>query len=333
MKTRTITSTVGAIACVLMLAACGGSDDKAGGSEGKGGAGGAAEGASVYNNQYSQGIQYFRDKNDGFLEAAKKAGMKPSSDFGDGTPERQVQQVQNALTKQPKAIVITPIDAKSLEPVLREAKGQGIKIFTVGANVSDESIYESFIAVTNYNMGKQKAEYVVKKLGGKGTVGIIHGIRGLTFSEDQAKAFKDVLSKEPGIKVVDGGYAGGFASDLGLAKTQSLLTREPNIDAILYDADDITLGGIQAIQARGIPNDKIVVVSTDGNAAALKAVRQGRIDMTVSLCGYAQGHEIVDVVTKALNGEDVPKRVESKTVEYTTDNIEELSSKPRSFCG
>jgi ABC-type sugar transport system substrate-binding protein len=336
MRRVTFTGAVAVAASALVLAACGSSGDDNGASSKSGNSSGgsdAAKGASVYMNQYSQGIQYFRDKNDGFMAAAKAAGMKPSSEFGNSTPEQQVQQVQNALTRQPKAIVITPIDEKSLEPVLRQAKSQGIKVFTVGANVSDESLYDSFIAATNYDVGKLKAEFVVKKLGGKGKVGIIHGIRGLTFSEDQAKAFNDVLSKEPGIKVVDGGYAGGFASDLGLAKTQSLLTREPDLDAILFDADDITLGGIQAIQARGIPNDKIVVASTDGNAAALKAVREGRIDMTVSLCGYTQGYQIVDAVKKALDGGTLPKHLVSKTQEYTTDNIAELSKKPRSFCG
>jgi ABC-type sugar transport system substrate-binding protein len=336
MRIRTITGSTMAAVCVLVLAACGGSDSSSSsdsGSSSSGSDGGAAKGASVYMNQYSQGIQYFRDKNDGFIEAANKAGMKPDTEYGNSTPEQQVQQVQNALTKQPKAIVITPIDAKSLEPVLRQAKSQNIPVFTVGANVSDPSLYTSFIAATNYNVGKQKAEYVIKALGGKGKVGIIHGIRGLTFSEDQAKAFNDVFKTAPGIEVVDGGYAGGFASDLGLAKTQSLLTRDPDLDAIIYDADDITLGGIQAIAAAGIPNDKIVVASTDGNEAALKAVEQGKIDMTVSLCGYAQGYQIVDAVEKTLNGEKVPNRIQSKTQEFTTDNIKELQAKPRSSCG
>jgi ABC-type sugar transport system substrate-binding protein len=337
MRIRTITGSTLAALCVLVLAACGGSSNSSSsassGSSSSGSGGGAAKGAPVYMNQYSQGIQYFRDKNDGFIEAAKKAGMKPDTEYGNSTPEQQVQQVQNALTKQPKAIVITPIDAKSLEPVLRQAKSQKIPVFTVGANVSDPSLYTSFIAATNYNVGKQKAEYVVKALGGKGKVGIIHGIRGLTFSEDQAKAFTDVFKNEPGIQVVDGGYAGGFASDLGLAKTQSLLTRNPNLDAIIYDADDITLGGIRAISAAGIANDKIVVVSTDGNEAALKAVEQGKIDMTVSLCGYAQGYQIVDAVVKTLNGQKVPNRIQSKTQEFTTDTIKELQAKPRSFCG
>ena len=334
MRIRTITGSTLAAVCVLVFAACGDSDSSSdSGSSSTGSSDGAAKGASVYMNQYSQGIQYFRDKNDGFVEAAEKAGMKPETEYGNSTPEQQVQQVQNALTKQPKAIVITPIDAKSLEPVLRQAKSQEIPVFTVGANVSDPSLYTSFIAATNYDGGKQKAEYVVKELGGEGKVGIIHGIRGLTFSEDQAKAYVDVLEAEPGIEIVDGGYAGGFASDLGLAKTQSLLTREPDLDAIIYDADDITLGGIQAIAAAGIGDDDIVVVSTDGNEAALKAVEQGKIDMTVSLCGYAQGYQIVDTVTKVLNGETVPNRIESKTQLFTTDNIEELSAKPRSFCG
>lgn len=331
---------VGLVLSLLAFAACGSDDSdttSAGGGEtasaeaGSEG-GGALDGASIYNNQYTQEVQYFRDKADGIDARAAEVGATVENEYGNATPEEQVEQVQNALTRQPDVMAITPVDSKSIEPVLRQYKEQEIPVFTVGARVSDTELIEAFVGAPNQQNGKEKAEFVVEQLNGKGRVGIVHGIKGLTFSDEQAEGYEEALSAAPGITVVDGGYAGGFSSDLGLERTENLLTRSPNLDAIIYDADDLTLGGLQAIKQANIPDDKIVIVSTDGAAPALEAVENGEIDYTMSLCGYAQGIQLVDLMGEALEGKTLPKEVESKTLAYTIENIQELKDKPRSFC-
>jgi ABC-type sugar transport system substrate-binding protein len=331
--TRKVIGTIGVIASVTALAACGGSSDSGSGGSGGGGEASGSKSHTIYLNQYSQEIQYFRDKYDGVMATAKERGWKVDSEYGNGTPEQQIQQVQNALTKHPDAIVVTPIDQKSLEPVLRQAKAQNIPVFTVGGNVATEDLYVSFIATSNLDLGKQKAQYVVDQLKGQGTVGIVHGIRGLTFSEDQSKGYLEVLKQSPGIKVVDGGYAGGFSSDLGLQRTQNMFTANPKLDAIIFDNDDLALGGIQAAEQRKIPADQILMIGTDGGGAALKAVEKGDLDMTVSLCGFAQGIQILDVVGNYLDKKEDPgKLVVSKTDAFTPENYPELSKRPRSAC-
>ena len=112
------------------------------------------------------------------------------------TPEQQVQQVENALVQQPDAIIVTPIDEESLVPVLQQAADQDVAVITLGATVSDPEVITSFVARDNLHIGRQKAQYVVDQLGGKGKVGIIHGIRGLTFTEEQAKGYEEVLGAE-----------------------------------------------------------------------------------------------------------------------------------------
>jgi ABC-type sugar transport system substrate-binding protein len=308
------------LALAVGFVACGGDDDEGGG----GGDGAAAQGKRIYLNAYAQEIQYFRDWHDGATARAKELGWKVESEYGNGTPEQQVQQIQNQIVKRPDAILLTAIDEKSPEPALRQAKDGGAQIITIGGTVADDSLLLSFVSRDNYGIGKQKAEYVVEQLGGKGTVGIIHGIRGLTFSQDQARGYEDVLSKESGLEVIDGGYAGGFSGDLGLDKTSNLLTRNPDVDAIIYDNDDLAIGGAEALQERNIALDDVLIIGTDGGKAALDAVEKGTLDMTISLCGFREGASAVDVLAKFYETKQAPpKRVVSKVEMFTTDNATE----------
>lgn len=335
---------VGLVLSLFVVAACGGSDsssDTTGGGGGEttatestesGGGSSALEGATIYNNQYTQEVQYFVDKAEGMDSRAGELGATVENEYGNVTPEKQIEQIENALTRQPTALAAVPMDGKSLEPVLRMAQEQGIPSFVVGAKIDNLDIVEAFVGAPNVQDGEEKAEFVVEQLKGKGTVGIIRGINGQSFAMEQGEGYENVLSKEPGIKVVDGGFAGGYSSDLGLERTENLLTRAPELDAIIYDADDLTLGGLQALQQAGIAPEDIVIVSTDGAPTALEAVEKGEIDYTLSLCGFAQGIQVVDLMAEAVEGKTLEKEILSKVQAYTTENIKELREKPRSFC-
>ena len=314
------------LALSMGVIACGDDEDEGGG--GGGGSASTSEGGGesrkVYLNAYAKEIQYFRDWHEGATAEAEKLGWTVESEYGNLTPEQQVQQVQNQIVKQPDVMIITPMDEKSLEPVLREARNQDIKVVTVGATVSDESLVDSFVARENYDLGVEKAKFVIEELGGKGKVGIIHGIRGLTFSEEQKKGYADTL-KDSGLEVVDGPFAGGFSSDLGLDTTQNMLTKNGDLDAIIYDNDDLALGGIQAAKERKISMDDILIIGTDGGEAALKVVEQGDLDMTISLCGYKEGISAVQTAQKVFEG-GAEKRVVSHVETFTPDNIEQKQS-------
>jgi ABC-type sugar transport system substrate-binding protein len=312
------------LALSLGAVACGdddNSDSGGGGGTSTGASDGGGEARDVYLNAYAKEIQYFRDWHEGATAEAEKLGWSVESEYGNFSPEQQVQQVQNQIVKKPDVMLITPIDEKSLEPVLREARNAGIKVVTVGTTVSDESLFDSFVSRENYELGVIKAKFVIDKLGGKGKVGIIHGIRGLTFSEEQKKGYADTL-KDSGLEVVDGPFAGGFSSDLGLDTTQNMLTKNQDLDAIIYDNDDLALGGIQAAKERNIDMKDILILGTDGGSAALDVVEQGDLDMTISLCGYREGISAINTAQKVFDG-NAERRVVSHVEVLTPDDIKE----------
>lgn len=308
----------------LALSACG--DDEGGGGGGGGGGDGAGESRTIAVNMYSRELPYFQDILRGMEQEAEKLGWEVEATFADNDPTQQINQIQNAITTQPDALVVIPIDEEAIVPPIEMAEAADIPVMTLGDNIAEDArdAQLAFLGVNYEELGRQKAELIVDELEGGGTVGWIHGIRGINFSEAQDDGARPVFEAQENLELIDGPYTGAFSSDAGLSATENLLSRERNLDAIYFDNDDIALGGLQAIEERGIANDEIFTVATDGGGPALDAVREGTLDATYSLCGFAQGKQSVNVLEDFLeNGEEPEPIIYTETLLFTTDNIGE----------
>ncbi|CAN5860556.1 hypothetical protein BH10ACT9_BH10ACT9_08150 [soil metagenome] len=283
-------------------------------------------------NVYSRTLPYFQDMIRGAQDVAGEDG-KATVDvtYGETDPQLQYDQLENALSTSPNGMLIVPVNPSALLPVIQQAATSGVPVVTL-ANDIDEAGHESQLAHAGQeyvDIGRQKAQFLVDALGGKGTVGYIHGIRGLTFSELQAQGAMEVFKENPGITVIDGPYAGEFSSDAGLTATENVLTPNPDINALYFDNDDIALGGILAVQQRGRPMDDIIIIGTDGGEPALEAVGAGTLDMTISLCGYATGRAgasaLIDNLRDGAEPEDRFVEVDALTI--TPDTLDDARAK------
>ncbi|WP_123026700.1 sugar ABC transporter substrate-binding protein [Mycolicibacterium stellerae] len=313
---------------VLLTVAC--SHDS--GSSDSGGAAGVDSELKLAMNVYSRTLPYFQDMIRGVQDVAHEDGhTKVDVTYGDTNPQLQYNQLENALSTSPNGLLIVPVNPSALIPVIQKAASNGVSVVTM-ANDIDEAGHSSQLAHVGQEyveLGRQKAQYIVDALGGRGTVGYVHGIRGLTFSERQAEGAKEVFTANPGITLIDGPYAGQFSSDAGLTATENVLTAHPDVNALYFDNDDIALGGILAVQQRGRPMDSIVIIGTDGGAPALEAVGAKTMDMTISLCGYATGRQGAQVLINYLreNKKPAERFVEVDSLTITSANLTDAQAK------
>lgn len=298
-----------------------------------GGSGGATEGGgelTVALNIYSRTLPYFQDMVRGVESVADENGVTVDLTYGETDPQLQYDQVENALSNAPDGLLIVPVDPSALIPVIQQASDNGIPVVTL-ANDIDEEGHEfqlAFVGQEYVDIGRQKAQFIVDALGGQGTVGFVHGIRGLFFTEAQAIGATEVFEENPGITVIDGSYTGEFSSDAGLSTTENLLTANPDIDALYFDNDDIALGGILAAQQRGVAMDDITIIGTDGGAPAIEAIGAGDLDMTISLCGYASGVTGMEVLLANMQDGTEPEDrfVPVDLLTITSENLTEAQS-------
>lgn len=309
-------------ALALGLGGCGGGDDS--GGEGTQ----STEAKRVIFSTYSREPGFIRASVKGLEQAARDKGWELETQFAGNSPTRQVGQIENAITKQPDAIIIWANDREAVIPAARQANEAGIKVVTMGQDLgeSGQDIREFYVGPTYENVGAQKAEKLVELLGGKGKIGIIRGIRGADFTEKQGAGAQGVFDKEKGIEVVAETYAGAYASDAGLKSAQNMLTANPDLDGLYIDNDDIAVGVVQAVEERNLD---LKMVSTDGTTAGLEAVKAGRLHYTQALCGVDDGKRAMDALERLFAGEQVEEQVQTKLFEVTPDNYDELEPELR----
>ena len=321
---RALWALTAAAGLVVSLAACSNDADANGG--GGGGGGGGDDDLTLEFNVYSRSLPYFQDMIRGIQDVADEDGVTVNVTYGETDPELQFSQLENALSSVPDGLMVVPVDASALIPVIQQADSNGVPVVTLANDLAEDGHASQLahVGAQYVEIGRQKAQYIVDALGGQGTVAYIHGIRGLSFSEEQARGAMEVFEENPGITLIDGPYAGEFSSDAGLTATENVLTGNATVDALYFDNDDIALGGILAVQQRGIAPDDILIIGTDGGAPALEAISAGDLDMTISLCGYATGRQgaqvLIDYVQDGTEPEDRVVPVEVLTI--TPDNLE-----------
>jgi ribose transport system substrate-binding protein len=137
------------------------------------------------------------------VKAQAKASGKVSSvrvANRNGGPAEQSADIRNLISAGVNAIIINPSSATALNPVIKQAAARGIKIVSVDQRVTAPEAYN----VTNDQVayGRLGAQWLFKKLGGKGNVVEMRGIAGVPADTDRHTGFNQALKKYPNIKVV-----------------------------------------------------------------------------------------------------------------------------------
>jgi ribose transport system substrate-binding protein len=105
----------------------------------------------------------------------------------DSIPE-QMNQVEDAITKHPDAILFTPVDFKAMVPALQKLNASKIPVVNVTDRASGGEVV-AFIGSDDYNLGLATARHLLKKLNGEGEVIILEGVRGSITSQERVRGF------------------------------------------------------------------------------------------------------------------------------------------------
>ena len=89
---------------------------------------------------------------------------------------------------------------------------------------------------------------------------------------------------------------------------QKLLKKYPGEIDVLYSHNDaMTLGAIEVMEEEGIkPGEDIVIISVDGEQAAVDLLKEGRINCVVE-CSPMLGDAVMDLAQAIVSGEDYPR--------------------------
>lgn len=163
-------------------------------------------------------------------------------------PEKQIADVEDMMVKGIDGLVILCTESAPLTPIAKKAREKGIFIVNVDRGFL-EPVADIFLEGDNKAFGRKSAEFIVKKMGGKGNLVILRGIP-CTVDTDRVNAAKEVFDANPGIKVL-GEQPAFWSREKGLTVMENFLTKHKKIDAVWAQDDDILLGAVQAIKEAG----------------------------------------------------------------------------------
>src|SRR5512132_4059142 len=135
---------------------------------------------------------------------ATKRGVNLRFSDAQQKQENQIKALRVFLAQGVDAIILAPVVETGWEPVLKEIKRANIPVILVdrGIKVSDEGLYTTLIASDFVQEGRLAAEWLVKKLNGKGNVVELQGTPGAAPAIDRKKGFEEVLAKNADVKVI-----------------------------------------------------------------------------------------------------------------------------------
>ncbi|HTU01193.1 MAG TPA: sugar ABC transporter substrate-binding protein [Candidatus Sulfotelmatobacter sp.] len=252
--------------------------------------------------------------------AAKKYGVEltTSAPTKPDNVEEQIRIMEDLIQKKVDAIIIVPADSNGIVPGIERANAANIPVALANSNAFGGKVI-TFTGVENYAGMVQVAEYMVKKLGGKGSVVILEGVPGAQTAMDRKQAADDVLKKYPDIKVLASQTALNQRGE-GMSVMENLLQRFPSIDAVFGTNDEMALGAVEALDAAK-RLDKTMVSGFDCNNDAVLAISQGRMVVTLDQQPGEQAASALEAAVQFLQGKEVPKRIVTPAALVDKSNV------------
>ena len=236
----------------------------------------------------------------------------------------QISILENAVSENPAAIVISPTQRAALGKPIDEA-AKKVKIIGIDS-AADSKAFTSFLTTDNVQGGRIAAdglgEAIKAKYGkAEGDVALITSIAGVGSLDERAKGFKEELkAKYPGLKLVADKIADGQATT-GLNIMTDLITANPNLRGVFASNLIMAQGAGQAIAENKV-GDKIKLVGFDSDDKLIKLLKDGTITALVVQDPYRMGYDGVKTALAAFKGEKVEANVDTGANLITKENMD-----------
>jgi ribose transport system substrate-binding protein len=217
-------------------------------------------------------------------DEAQKRGIQLVVTDAQGQTAKQVSDVEDLIARRVDVILLAPREFEGLAPALQAAKAANIPVILVdraAAGTPGED-YVTLLASNFVEQGQRAAEWLAEATGGKASIVELSGTPGSSVAADRAQGFRDGIAKHPGMKIL-ASQTGNFTRAQGERVMQNLAqSLGPQITAVYAHNDEMALGAIQALKAAGRkPGQDVIIVSVDGQRAALEAIEAGELGATV----------------------------------------------------
>jgi ribose transport system substrate-binding protein len=223
-----------------------------------------------------------------------------------GEVAKQVNNIEDLIARNVDIIVVTPLSESALIPVFKKAKSKGIPVVSNGIFLKSPEAKELVVSEVNakdFEFGKIIAEWLVKKLNGKGKIIALLGLAGVETAELRWEGAMSVFKNYPDITVLAREYA-DWSYPKGKSVMASLLPAYPEIDGVWSDGAATASGALEAFEEAGRP---LVPITGEDNNGFFKLwlARKDKFDSIGASKPTYIGSDACRLALQILQGEPV----------------------------
>lgn len=268
---------------------------------------------------------FWNDVKKGALSAATEFNIDITFEGPDNEEDYETQNrmIENAVSRNVGAIILSAIDYEKNAPAVRKAAEKGIKIITVDSDV-DVADKELFIATDNYSAGLKTAQVAQKLCGEQESIniGIVNYGENTENGSKRLQGFQDEIKNVKNARIVAMVSVSSNAQS-ATAGARKLLEENPQINVLVGFNEWSTLGVGMAIKELGL-KEHVCAIGFDNNTECVGMLETGELDTLIVQNPFSMGYLAVMNAANILSG----KKTESviKTDVYVVDRSNMFSA-------
>jgi ribose transport system substrate-binding protein len=239
----------------------------------------------------------------------------------------EVNMVENAINRKVAGIVLAPSDPDALIPVAKKAWEAGIPLVIVDSALSPagDKYYHALLSTNNDKAGRACAEELIKRVGTTGKIAVMSYVPGVGSEIGRVGGFTSYIKEHSKLEIVGPFYS---QSQMATALNQTIDTLAANPDLKgIFGANEPTAEGMGRAITQAGKAGQIAAIGFDGNQGLQDFVRNGTLQGIAVQGSFQMGQLGVETLVKVINGQKVPKNIDTGVVFVTKANLDSAEAK------
>lgn len=319
-----------ALVMVFSLAACGGNGGNGGGN-GSGGDALAADrnGDGTVTIAYSaiaQSIAVLPQYLYSYLEAGcNERGWKLVSLVAEGDAMLQGEQIDQLIQQDPDYFILFPADPELAVDWTKSIADADIPCITLHTDVAESgrANVKAYCGPDNRTMAADIAKALIDKHGADAALNIVEigGVPVQSDYIDRVAGFDAYISENSNYQILALEWAYSSRADAKGFMENFISTYGDQIDVLIGFDDDLTLGGVTALQEAQMTG--VEVYSITGQKEAIQAIKDGTMTLTAYYSTEATTSNALASIEKLAAGESVEYFQYTEVPHITADNADQ----------
>jgi len=269
---------------------------------------------------------FFVDLNNGIKDVVEAHGDTLITLDSQFNSLKQKNDISDLLLKGVAAVFINPVNWEGIKGSLIQARDKGVPCIVVDAPVKDAELVLCQVASDNVEAGRLAARALAQVRRPANIVILHRSVNKACI--DRVAGFTEELAKFPDMKILDT-QEGQGTTEGARPVMRDLLGRFPEINAVFPINDPSALGVVSALESAGKLAD-VTIVTVDGSAEAVAAIKAGKLYSTSAQFPYEMGKVAAEKAYDHLEGKSVEKDVKIRVELITADNADAYMQQKKS---